>query len=59
MGNMARCWIAEGFSKSEKRDYEGWKRMLGGPKLTVGVDAAKQVFFQVEVIKSRHDRDGF
>ncbi len=40
IGKSARCWIADGFSKSEKMYENAYHKETGKLRLTVGIDAA-------------------
>ena len=54
MGKIARCWIAEGRSKS----VEGVSKaaeMIQKRQRTVSVDAAEEILFQTEFVESRND----
>ena len=57
MGKIARCWIAEGFSKS--KTYEQRKRRESEAVRTVRVDSPKKIFFQAEVVERRDNGDSF
>ena len=57
MGRIARCWIAEGFSKSVIVQVQKYHQARYGVQRTVGIDTADKVFFQAKVVKSRNDGD--
>ena len=56
MGTIARCWMAEGFSKSWRGQYAA--NTLRTRRLTVCVDAAQQILLQTQVVERGDDRNG-
>jgi hypothetical protein len=58
MGRIARCWMAEGFSKSVTFAEIHYQKRYSVQR-TVGINTTDEVFLQTKVVESGNNRNGF